>query len=353
MVVPKEWRPQEEQMKHGGMSGVSASREPISRRRFVEGALASAAAFAWPELAVAQGNYPNRPVRLVLPFAAGGVADVTSRIAAEKLGDKLGERFVVENQPGPGGIAAARTVVNATPDGYTLGLVTNGTAISVALFKSLPFDPLTQFAMISTLGHFSLVFVTNAQSPYRTLMDFVNAARAQPGKLNVGSITVGSTQNLGAELFKFTADLNFQIVPFRNSPDALVSLLRDDIQMLVDFPPAVKAALSDNKVRAIATSGLERTPALPDVPTVQEAGVPGYDVVSWNGLFAPVGTPKEVIELLNRTVREILADEALRKRYLELGIEARASSPEELRARLEQDIAKWARVIERAGIPKQ
>jgi tripartite-type tricarboxylate transporter receptor subunit TctC len=314
--------------------------------------LAAAAAFALPRAAAAQA-YPSRPVRIILPFGAGGVADVTSRLAAEKLGEKLGQRFVIENQPGAGGITAARSVLSAAADGHTLGLVTNGTAISAALFKALPFDPVNEFEMISTLSYFELVFVTNAESPFRSLQDFVSAARAQPEKLNVGTITVGSTQNLGAELFKSTAAIGFQIVPFRNSPEAIVSLLRGDVDLVIEFPPAVRGALADKKIRALATSGARRSPVFPELPTVQESGVPGYDVTSWNGLFAPKGTPKAVVDIVNRTMREILADPVLQERYLELGVEARPSTPEELKARLVADIEKWAKVIERAGIPRQ
>src|SRR4051812_1237309 len=217
-------------------------------------------------------RYPPRPVRFVLPFGAGGVADVTSRLTAEKLGEKLGHRFVVENQPGAGGINAARTVIGAAADGYTLGLVTNGTAISVPLFKALPFDPVKDFTLVSALGTFDLVFAVNAQSNIRTLDDFVKAARERPGKLNVGTINIGSTQNLGAELFKSTAGIDFQIVPYRGSPEILVGLLRNDVDMMVDFYAALRAGLQDGKLRTLAVSGPRRSPILPDVPTVQEAG---------------------------------------------------------------------------------
>ena len=305
-----------------------------------------------PTVAQAQ-NYPNRPVRVVVPFGAGGVADVTTRIAVDKLGEKLGQRFVVENQPGAGGINAARSVLGSATDGYTLFLASNGTAVSVALFKSLPFDPVKDFAAVSLLGSFDLVLATSAAGPFRTLQDFVKAAREQPGKLNVGTINVGSTQNLGAELFKTAADVDFQIVPYRNSPEALVALLRNDVQMVIDFHAALKSQLTDQKIRALATSGTARSQSLPDVPTVQEAGVRGYDVTSWNGLAGPGATPKEVIATLNKAVREVLADADLKKRYLELGIEAKASSPEEMKTRLQAEIGKWAKVIERANIPKQ
>ena len=325
----------------------------ITRRQFSNGLAASAAAAGLvPGLARAQ-SYPSRPVRFVLPFAAAGVADITSRLAAEKLGEKLGQRFVVENQPGPGGIAAARAVLSQAPDGYTIGLVTNGTSISVALYKALPFDPVKDFACISTIGAFDLVVATNAESELKTLQDFIKGAREQPGKLNVGTITVGGTQNLAAELLKSSAGLNFQIIPYRGTPDVIVALLRNDVQLMIDFYAPMKSTLLDKKIRAVATSGPRRSPFFTDVPTVAEAGVAGYEVTSWNGLFAPVGTPPEVISLLNKTISEIVATPEVKQRYADLGIEAKASTPEELKARLTGDIAKWAAVIERAGIPRQ
>ena len=236
---------------------------------------------------MAQAKYPARPVTIVLPFGAGGMADVSSRLAADKLSEKLGQRFIIENRPGAGGITAARQVLSAAPDGYTLGLVTNGTAISVALFKSLPFDPVVQFDMISMMGVFDLVFITAADSPYKTLQDFIKAAKAQPGKLNVGTVNVGSTQNLNAELLKSSAGIDFQIVPHRTTPEIIVTMLRHDVQLVSEFPAAVKGILADKKARALAVTGLTRTPSLPDVPTVAEAGVPGYEVISWNGFFGP------------------------------------------------------------------
>jgi tripartite-type tricarboxylate transporter receptor subunit TctC len=253
----------------------------ITRRQFSTGLAGSAAITGiCPPFARAQQGYPNRPVRFILPFGAAGVADITSRLAAEKLGDKLGQRFVVENQPGPGGIAAARSVLSQPPDGYTLGLVTNGTSISAAIYKALPFDPVKSFATISTIGSFDLVFATNAESEFKTLQDFIKAAREQPGKLNVGTINVGGTQNLAAELFKSLAGLNFQIVPYRGTPDVIVALLRNDVQMLVEFYAPIKPTLLDNKIRAVATSGTERSPFFSDVPTAAQAGVAGYEVTS-------------------------------------------------------------------------
>jgi tripartite-type tricarboxylate transporter receptor subunit TctC len=298
-------------------------------------------------------TFPSRPIHLIVPFGAGGVADVSSRIVADKLGDQLGQRFVIDNMPGAGGIAAARNALAAPRDGYTLALLTNATAISVSLFANLPFNPLKDFTPISPLGYFDCLFVTNAASDFRTLADFLNTARAKPGVLNVGTVNPGSTQHLTAELFKSTAGVNFVIVPFRTTPEAVIALMRNDIQMVIDFYAGLNAGLSDGKLRPVAWSAAKRSPALPDVPTVEEAGVPGFNVSSWNALYAPSGAPGDVIETLNRGLRTVLADPDVKRRLLELGIDAKASTSAELDERMRADIKKWAEVIERAGIAKQ
>src|SRR5450631_4902715 len=234
-------------------------------------ALASAVLVVSQHQACAAANYPDKAVRIVLPFAAGGVADITARIIAEKLGDKLGQRFYVENQPGAGGIAAARTVISSPPDGHTLALLSNGTAISVSLFKKLPFDPLRDFEPVSSLGFFDFVFATGAGSEFKTLGDFIAAAKTKPGALNVGTINIGSTQNLSAELFKTAAGIDFTIIPFRATPEAQISLLQGDIALVIDSYSSMKGNLADDKLRALASSGPVRSEATPDIPTVQES----------------------------------------------------------------------------------
>jgi tripartite-type tricarboxylate transporter receptor subunit TctC len=301
----------------------------------------------------ARAAYPEKPVRIVLPFAAGGVADITARIVAEKLGDKLGQRFLVENQAGAGGITAARTVISSPPDGYTLALLSNGTAVSVSLFKKLPFDPLKDFAAISSLGTFDFIFATSADAPTKTLADFVAAAKEKPGTLNVGTINVGSTQNLSAELFKTAAGVDFAIIPYRGTPEIQVGLLQGNVVLMIDSYSSMKGNIASGKLRALASSGPKRSEATPDIATVAEGGVAGYDVVSWNALFAPAGTPPEIIKMLNDALKEILADADVKKRMLDLGIEARASTPQQISDRLKADIEKWGKVIDKAGIPKQ
>ncbi|MGE3990105.1 Bug family tripartite tricarboxylate transporter substrate binding protein [Pseudorhodoplanes sp.] len=303
--------------------------------------------------ATAQGKYPDKPVKMVLPFGAGGVADVTARLVAEKLSQKLGQRFVVENMPGAGGIAAARAVLQSPADGYTLAVLTNGTAVSAGLFKSLPFDPLKDFAPVSAMGYFDLILVTSANGPYKTLGDFIKAAKEKPGQLNVGTIAAGSSQNLGAELFKSVSGLNFVIVPFKTSGDVLVGLERNDVQMAAEFYAALRGSLEAKKFIPVAVSGTKRGDYLPNAPTAKEAGEPKWEVTSWNAIFAPAGTPPDVIATLNRALNEVLADPEVKKKALELGIDARGSTPQEIQARLKDDIAKWSDVIEKAGIQKR
>jgi tripartite-type tricarboxylate transporter receptor subunit TctC len=316
-------------------------------------ALPAALLVALAPVAPAQAKWPEKPIRLILPFGAGGVADVTARIMAAKLSEKLGQQVVVENMPGPGGINAARAVITSPPDGYTMALVTNGTSISVAAFNKLPFDPVKDFAPVSMVGTFDLVFGVVAKSEFKTLQDFITAAKANPGKFNVGTVLLGGTQNLGAELFKSMTGLNFQVVVYKNSPDIVVALSRNDVQMMIDFPPAVQGQVNAGKIRLLATSSPKRTALLPNVPTVDEAGVKGYEVISWNAVAAPKGTPKDVIDTMNKAMHEVLATPELKAQFNKVGVEPHASTPEELESRLTGDIKKWDTVITKAGIPKK
>ena len=317
-------------------------------------AAAGLAAIALAPLpAQAQAKYPDRPVRIILPFGAGGVADITTRLVAEKLGEKLGGRFVVENTPGAGGISAARAVMQAPADGYTLAVFSNGTAISVNLFKSLPFDPVKDFTPVSVMGYFDLIFVTNGTGSYKSLGEFMKAAKEKPGQLNVGTIAAGSTQNLGAELFKSVTGLDFVIVPFKTSGEVLVGLERNDVQMASEFYAALRGGLDAKKFVPAGVSGLKRGAYLPDAPTVKEAGGGDFEATSWNAIFVKSGTPPEIVKTLNTALNEVLADPEVRKKALEMGIEARGSTPQELEDRLKTDIVKWGKVIDAAKIEKR
>ena len=301
--------------------------------------------------ATAQADFPNKPIRLIVPFAPGGLADITMRIVGEKLGDRLGQRIVIDNRPSGGGIAAAQAVATAPADGYTLIVFTNGTAISVGLFKALPFDPIKDFVPISSVAYFDILLLVNGNSPIKTVQDLLTAARARGNTMNMGTINPGSTQNLSGELFKSTAGIDAPIVPFRTSGEVQVALVRDDIAVGFESYAALKGAIDDKQIRAIATSGATRS--LPDIPTVRETGALDYEVVGWNAIFAPAGTPKEIVAKLNSEIVAIMAMPDIRKRILELGTEPKASTPDEISARLKADIVKWGAVIDKAKIEKR
>lgn len=314
-------------------------------------ALMSAAAFAMP--AQAQTNYPTKPIHLIVPYGPGGVADVGMRILADKLTQKLKWQVVVENRPGAGGIVAAKAGATAAPDGYTVLMTGNNNAISVGLFKSLPYNILTDFVSSSTTSFFDLLLMTRTGSPLKSLGDLIKAAQANPGKLNVGTINPGSTQNLAAELFRSTANIKITIVPFRTSADMATAVLRGDVDAAFEFYAAAQGLIHDNKVHVLASTGAERTAYLPDVPTVQESGIKGYEVNSWNGLSLPKGTPQAIVDKLGDGVRVSLKDSDVQERAKKLGMLMRGSTAQEMDARMKADIAKWSAVIEKAGIPKR
>ncbi len=329
----------------------SSSKSGLTRRTAV-GFLA-AAPFAAPAIVRAQAKYPSGPVKMVLPFGAGGVADITARLVAEKLSDKMGQRFVVENMPGAGGVSAARAVLQAQADGQTLALFSNGTAISVPLFKKLPFDPVNEFVPISTLGAFDFLFATSPNQPFKTMPEFIKFARDNPGVVNLGTVTAGSSQNLCAELFKSSAKIDARVVPFRGTPEILLAVMNKDVHVVIDSFASMQSLMADNKLRALASSGPVRSEATPNLPTVAESGVAGFDVTSWNALFASKAVPQPIIAQLNAAIAAAVAEPDLKAAFLKLGITPRASTPADLTARLKSDIDKWGAVIKAAGIEQQ
>jgi len=297
----------------------------------------------------AQSPYPDRPIRIVIGFGPGGLADITMRLLGQKLTERTGAQVTIENRPGAGGVVAASAVTSAQPDGYTLFVLSSGIAISKSLLKVMPFDPVAAFAPVSTVAYFDLLVLTRAQSPLHTMHDVLAAARASAGRFNVGTINPGSTQNLAAELLRSATGAEMTIVPYRSTPEVLTALLRDDVAIAVDSYAALKAAIDDGQVRAIAATGETRSPMQPNVPTLRELGI-AAEVVGWNALVAPAHTPPDIVAALNRHIAAIVAMPDFRQRLVELGTEAKASTPDELGARLAADIDKWAAVIKQAGI---
>ncbi len=318
-------------------------------QRLASGLLAS---LLLASLAGAQ-TFPSKPVRIVVPFGAGGVADLTARTVAQKLGESLGQPVVIENKPGAGGIVAGDAVAKAEPDGHTLLLMSNGTAVSAGLFKSLPFDTVRDFAPVSTLGFFDIAIITPADSKFKNFGELLAFAKAHPGKLNLGSINIGSTQNLAAELFKTSAGVDMQIVPFNGTPAVITALRGGQIDAAVEILGPVLPQIKAGAVRALAVTGDKRAAVLPDVPTAKESGLPAFVASSWNALAAPAKTPKDVIARLNKEINAAVNSADVRKKLADLNVEARASSPEQAAALLASETRRWGDVIVRAKIPTQ
>lgn len=310
------------------------------------------AALALPSLAAAQA-FPSKPLRIVVPFGAGGAGDLTARIVAAELSQSLGQTVTIENRPGAGGVVAATTVARAEPDGHTLFLMSNGTAVTASLYNNLPYDTLKDLSPVSTLGTFDLAVLVPADSSFKTLGELVAFAKSNTGKLNIGSINIGSTQNLAAELFKSTAGIDAQIVPFNGTP-ALVGALRGkQVDVGVEILGPALAQIRAGAFRALAVTGKKRSSVLPEVPTAVEQGVKDFQASSWNALAVPGKTPRPVIDRLNKDIVAALAKPDVRKKLADLNIDADPSTPDEAAALLASDIKRWGAVIERANIPKQ
>jgi tripartite-type tricarboxylate transporter receptor subunit TctC len=301
----------------------------------------------------AEPGFPTKPIRISIPFGAGGVADLTMRLLAQGLTERTKQQVVIENRPGAGGLMSAKAVLEAPPDGYTLGVIGNGQAIAMSLFKARPYNVLTDFTFVSITARFEMLLAVKAESPLKSLQDVVTAARKDPGKLNFGAINPGSTQNLSAHLFKQVSGSDVTIIPYKTTPDLITAILRSDVDVGFDYYAALQPVIIDNKVRIVATSGEERNLLLPDVPTARESGFPDYVVTSWNGLASAARMPTDVLTVLNGQINAALSDPALRATASKLGMDARGSTPEQMRDRMSADIKKWASVIDNAGIEKQ
>jgi tripartite-type tricarboxylate transporter receptor subunit TctC len=255
--------------------------------------------------------------------------------------------------PSAGGIRASETVAHAQPDGYTILLLTNGNAVSKALFKSLPYDPANDFAMISTVGFFSMVIVTGGNSPIKTLQEAIARAKANPGKMNIGTITPGGTQHLAGELFRSMAGIDAVVIPHKTTGEVVVNVRNGNVDLAVDFITPLLSGIKSGALRPLAVTAGKRFPGLSDVPTVREAGVPGYDVASWNALAAPAKTPQPILDRIHDALVKALAAPEVQKRFAELGVEGRSSTPGELRQFYASETKRWTEVVERARIPKQ
>jgi tripartite-type tricarboxylate transporter receptor subunit TctC len=292
-------------------------------------------------------------VRIIVPYGPGGIADVTMRLVAQDLSKRFGQQFFIENRPGAGGVVGMQAAREAPADGYTLVMVGGGLTIAKALFKSLPYNIETDFTPISTTASYGLVIATKVGSPYKTMSDVIAEAKAHPGALNFGTINAGSAQNLSAELFRTIAGIDVTIVPYKTTPELANAILRGDVDVAFEYFVGFQPAILGGQMIVLATTARERATNLPNVPTVIESGLPGYEVTSWNGLAVRSGVPADIVTQLNRAVGEALKSPEVQKFSNEAGMDARGMSPDDLQKRIKGDVAKWSQVIEKAGIKKR
>jgi tripartite-type tricarboxylate transporter receptor subunit TctC len=295
--------------------------------------------------------FPTRPIRIAIGFGPGGLADIIVRLVAQELADRISQQVVVDNRPGAGGAIAAQAVAGAVADGHTLIVFTSGTAISKALFRSLSFDPVVQFTPVTSMAFFDALLMAPADGPVRSIADLRARGSSQP--LTIGTLTAGTTQYLTGEMFRLASNLPITLVPFRTSPEVLTALRRRDVDLVIESYGAAAGEIKAGTVRVLASTGKRRSRLTPEVPTISESGFPDCVMDGWNAIFAPAGTPREVIELLNASMREIIGRPAVQARLLELGVEGGTNSPEEMARLLQTEIALWNSVVDRAGIERQ
>jgi len=300
--------------------------------------------------APARAEYPAHPVTLVVAFTPGGPSDVLARIVGKKLGELLGQPFVIDNRPGAGGNIAAEAVARAVPDGHTLLMGNNSIlATNASLYKKLGYDAERDFAPISLIGAQANILVVNPAVPAKSMAELIALAKAQPGKLNFASSGYGAAAHLAGELFKTEAHIEIQHVAYKGAAPALQDVIAGHVQMMFATAASVIGHIHGGLVRPLAVTTLKRTPVLPDIPTVAELGLPGFDAATWHGLVAPAGTPKDVIATLHRATVQALADPQVRKSLGELGVDIAGSSPEEFSAYIKSEIPKWRAVVAAAG----
>jgi tripartite-type tricarboxylate transporter receptor subunit TctC len=317
----------------------------MDRRRF--SALCAVLALAAPA-ALAQ-SYPSKPVKIIVPFAAGGPADIYARVIGEKLQAALGQPFVVEDRPGGGSIIGTDAVKQSAPDGYTLLMMSNTHTVNESLIKDKPFELMRDFVPVAPVNYSDLVMVVHPSVPAKDLKEFIALAKSKPGQLNYASSGPGTPYHMAGELFKAMAGVNIVHVPYKGSSGARTDVLGGQVQMMFDAIPTMAPNVRAGKLRALGTSGTERSSVLPEVPTVAEAGVPGYEATIWLGIMAPRGTPKEIVDKLNAEITKAANAPETKAEWARQGAVAMSMRPDTFERFLKLDIDKWARVVKVSG----
>ena len=298
-------------------------------------------------------DWPTRPIKLLVGFGAGGGTDIAARLVGQGLSEILGQPVIVENRVGAGGMTAADAVAKGPKDGSMALMMSNAHAISAVMYKTLRYDPVNDFEMVSMVATAGLALVTRPDFPAKDLAGTVAAIKASPGKFNFGSAGAGTTQQFSGELMKQLAGLDMRHVPYRSTPAVLAGLLSGDVEMVFELIQTIQGQVGTGALKAIAVTSPQRNPVLPNVPTFAESGMPGYDVTSWYGVALPAGTPPAIVQKMNKAMVDVLAREAVRDQILKLGAQVRSSTPAELKTHIAGEIAKWKAVREKAGIEQQ
>jgi tripartite-type tricarboxylate transporter receptor subunit TctC len=307
---------------------------------------------AFNGLVNAADPYPNKPIRLILGYGPGGVADITARLIAQKMSDSMGQQIVVDNRPSAGGIVAAQAVAAADPDGYTILHLNYGNAVSEALFKKLPYDIQKDFEPVSLMGSFDVVMLVDKNSDIQSVADFIAKAKANPEKYNLGSVSIGSGQHMAASLFKNMAGLQVEIIPYKATSNLFMSLKSKDISVAFEVISPAMQALKNGDMRALAVSSAKRYEGLPQVPTTAESGVKGYDVVAWNGMAVPAKTPRAIVDRLNKEINLALKDPDVRAKFQSVGIDPKGGTPEDFKAIITSEVAKWKKLVVQLNMEK-
>ena len=322
----------------------------LTRRTAIAFAALMASACALPGPVGAQDAYPLRPVTLIVPFPAGGSTDLVARLVAEKMSQELGQQIVVDNRGGAGGNVGSAAAAKADPDGYTLLMGTVAThALNPALYKNMPYDPVKDFAPVSLLVVVPNVLVVNPEFPAKSVAELIELAKAKPGEYSYASSGNGTPLHLSGELFKSMAGIDIVHVPYKGAGPALIDVMGGHVPIMFDNLPSSTEHIKAGKLRGLAVTTAERAPSMPDLPTVAESGLPGYETYTWNALFAPAGTPPEVIARVNEAAVKALADPEVQAKLQGFGATVVASTPEELAAHVQAELTKWAPVVKASG----
>lgn len=321
----------------------------LTRRDFLGATAAGLVVAGTGGATAAQSAYPAKPIRLIVPYPPGGSTDIAARVVGEQISQSLGQRFVVDNRPGAGGNIGMQLAATSDPDGYTVVVGTTAHAINMTLFKDLSYDTVKDFEPIALLTEVPLMLVVNPSVKAQTVAELIALAKREPGSLDVASSGNGQSTHLAAELFNAMAGVKMTHIPYKGSAPAITDVVAGHVQLMFDTVMSALPHVQAGKLRALAVTSAKRAPVVPDVPTIAEAALPGYEAIAWNGLFAPKGTPRTIIDQLNAETVEAVRSDSVIKQFASMGATARPTTPDEFASYVRNEVTKWAKVVNESG----